>query len=256
LLVLPSFEEISVLPSGAQRIGVVRHSPLVGYGDEFYALRQYEEGDDLRKIHWPTSAKTGELVIRQEELLAEPRALIVLDTAETKHFGTGADASLEAAISACASVGVHALRRRMRIEVITPDGPLLQTRRVSEQEFLEALATLKASKKTGIARALERSDRPRAGRPGLVVTISPGLRRDDLRAVALRMRGAIPGAIVYVDAQSYEGKRARQKKPAPPRLAVVPVVHLRSGESFKKAWHTTIKDGRVGPPPRNVSLAR
>ncbi|MEX2537247.1 MAG: DUF58 domain-containing protein [Actinomycetota bacterium] len=256
LLVLPSYEDVSVLPSGAQRIGVVRHSPLVGYGDEFYALRKYEEGDDLRKIHWPTSAKTGELVIRQEELLAEPRALIVLDTADAKHRGTGQEASLEAAISACASVGVHALRRRMRLEIVTPDGPLLQTRRPSEQQFLEALAVLKSSKHIGIARALERSDRPRAGRPGLVVVISPSLRRDDLRAVALRMRGSVPGAIVYVDAPSFEGKRARQRTPPAPRLAAVPVVHLRAGDSFKKAWHTTIKDGPSGAAPRDVALAR
>lgn len=257
LLVVPSYENISILPSGAQRIGVVRHSPLVGHGDEFYALRQYEEGDDLRKVHWPTSAKTGELVIRQEELLAEPRALIVLDTSEAKHKGTGPGASLEAAISACAAVGVHALKRRMRIEVITPDGPLLQTRRPSEEQFLEDLALLKASKKVGIAHALKHADRPRAGRPGLVVVISPGLRKDDLRAVALRMRGSVPGAFVEIDAASFEAKRSRQRSSSSFELPGVPVVRLRSGDSFRAAWHTTIKEGPFGGPPhRDVALAR
>src|SRR5207302_1312043 len=103
LLVYPSYDEINSLPTGVHRLGVIRHSPLVGQGDEFYALRAYEEGDDLRKVHWPSSLRTGELVIRQEELLAEPRALIVLDTCAGKHFGTGATASIEAAISAAAS---------------------------------------------------------------------------------------------------------------------------------------------------------
>jgi uncharacterized protein (DUF58 family) len=242
IVVVPAFEEISVLPSATQRIGVIRHSPLVGHGDEFYALRSYQEGDDLRKIHWPTSMRTGDLVIRQEELLAEPRALIVLDTAASKHQGTGPGASLEAAISAAASVGSLALRKRMRLEVVTTDGPLLKTRTPSEGEFLEALADVKASRGSRITPALDQTARASGGRPALVVVISPDLRRDEIRAVALRMRGPVAGAFVWIDASSYAPK-GMQRRPVPNVAAMgLPSVRLSNGESFRHAWHTSIKD--------------
>jgi uncharacterized protein (DUF58 family) len=245
LVVYPSYEDVSVLPSAVQRLGIVRHSPNIGQGDEFYALRSYVEGDDLRKIHWPTSLKTGDLVIRQEELLAEPRALLVLDTAAAKHRGAGAESSLEAAVSACASIGVLALHRRMRLEVVTNEGPLLRTRNPSQDEFLEALAMLKPSR-GGIARALDRAERTR-GRPALVVVITPDLRRDEVRSIALRARNSPAGAIVWIDASSFETRGTtgakRQRAPAPVRSALpFPLIALRAGQSFRHAWHTNIKD--------------
>jgi uncharacterized protein (DUF58 family) len=241
LLVLPAFEEINALPTGVQRIGIVRNSPLVGQGDEFYALRAYEEGDDLRKIHWPTSAKIGQLVVRQEELLAEPRALIVLDTTAAKHKGRGAASSLEAAVSACASVGVLAIRRRMRIDVLTPDGPLLRHRTPSERQLLHALAVVEASKRRGLTNALERT----AGRPGraaLVVVITPGLTKDELRAMASRAKGAAAGAVVLVDASTFERKAQRISRSAEADLAMLslPVMHLRAGDSFRTVWNAGV----------------
>jgi uncharacterized protein (DUF58 family) len=244
LLVYPSYEDVSVLPSAVQRLGIVRHSPLVGQGDEFYALRAYEEGDDMRKIHWPSSLRTGELVIRQEELLAEPRALIVLDTSASKHRGEGPEASLEAAVSACASLGVLALHRRMRIEVVTNEGALLKTRTPNEHELLEALAMVKLSKRN-IGRALERAERPRAGRPALVVVITPDLRREEVRSIALRARASAAGAIVWIDAASFDvGTTLRRRRANVPQSRVLPwqIVPLRAGDSFKTMWHTRIKD--------------
>jgi uncharacterized protein (DUF58 family) len=244
LLVYPAYEEVSVLPTAVQRIGIIRHSPLVGHGDEFYALRAYEEGDDLRKVHWPSSLRKGELVIRQEELLAEPRALIVLDTTPTKHKGAGAGASLEAAVSACASVGILALRRRMRLEVVTNEGPLLPTRHPSEDQLLEGLALVGLGRGS-IGRAVQHAHRPRAGRPALVVVITPDLRRDDVRAIALRSRNSAAGAIVWIDASTFEVDPSARRRRSPAvhsRVLPFPVIPLRAGDSFRHVWHTSIKD--------------
>ncbi len=49
-------------------------------GEDFFTLRDYEDGDDLRKVHWPSSAKRDRLMIRQLEMPWQSRALIVLDT--------------------------------------------------------------------------------------------------------------------------------------------------------------------------------
>src|SRR5207244_1444715 len=95
------------------------------------------------------------------------------DTCAAKHRGHGTGASIEAAISAAASVGVLAIRRRMRVGIVTPDGSLLPIRRPTEHQLLEALATLRPSKQTSLAAGVDQS-RTNA-RPAVTVVISPGL---------------------------------------------------------------------------------
>lgn len=48
-------------------------------GEDFYTLREYVFGDDLRRVHWPSSAKRDELMIRQLETPWQSRALVILD---------------------------------------------------------------------------------------------------------------------------------------------------------------------------------
>lgn len=241
IVVYPRYEDITAMPSGVQRLGIVRRSPLVGTGDEFYSLRAYEEGDDLRKVHWPSSAKLGTLVIRQEELTGEPRALIVLDTGARKHRGQGASSSLEAAVSACASVATLALRQRMRVDIITPDGPLLDGRHSGKEDILEALALVRSSKRD-LVDALGRQQR---GKPAVAVLITTSLGPEEARLMPAVVAGAPGGAVVVVDADSFVRSAApiRQRRPSAnlTRLGF-PVVHLRAGESFRRAWQKAIRD--------------
>lgn len=240
LTVYPSYEEISILPSASHRMGVVRHSPLVGTGDEFYALRPYEEGDDLRKVHWASALRTGQLVIRQEELLAEPRALIVLDTCRSKHAGRGRRASIEAAVSACASVAVCALRNRMRIEIVTSDGVLLATRTPSEHQLLEALAMLPTSELPEMTTGLRTLS---GGRLAFAVVITPGLAPDEAKAIALATRRAASGVTVLVDTRSFAPTTRRHLiAPDAPSIVGFPTLHLGADDSFKHVWHTRIAD--------------
>lgn len=48
-------------------------------GREFYALRQFQEGDDQRKIHWPSTARLGKTMIRQEEQQSHRRVNVLID---------------------------------------------------------------------------------------------------------------------------------------------------------------------------------
>jgi uncharacterized protein (DUF58 family) len=73
-------------------------------GEDFFTLREYAVGDDLRRVHWPSSAKRGELMIRQLEVPWQSRALILLDTRDQLYPD---DASFEHAVSGAASVIHH-----------------------------------------------------------------------------------------------------------------------------------------------------
>jgi uncharacterized protein (DUF58 family) len=73
-------------------------------GEDFYTLREYVEGDDLRKIHWASTAKRDRYMIRQEETPWQARATIVLDDRRRAHDGVGASSSFEHAVEAAASL--------------------------------------------------------------------------------------------------------------------------------------------------------
>jgi uncharacterized protein (DUF58 family) len=110
-------------------------------GDEFYAMRGYEIGDDLRRIHWPSTARTGELMIRQDEAARRAMAVLFLDT-RVRSVGGKSDA-FERAVSAAASIGSHYLRAGFSLRLATPDLP---PHTVSREALLEILAVASASR--------------------------------------------------------------------------------------------------------------
>lgn len=105
LLVHPKIDEL-VLPRdlGEHRsltTSALRR-PTGAEGEDFYTLREYIEGDDLRKIHWPSTAKKQRFMIRQEETPWHNRATIVLDDRRAAHLQS--KESFERAVEAAASV--------------------------------------------------------------------------------------------------------------------------------------------------------
>jgi uncharacterized protein (DUF58 family) len=87
-------------------------------GDDFYALRQYVVGDDLRKVHWPSTARRDELMVRQDELPWQGRVTVLLDVRRNAHTPE----SLELAVSAAASIVTASWKRHDLVRFITTDG--------------------------------------------------------------------------------------------------------------------------------------
>ncbi|MGH2754434.1 MAG: DUF58 domain-containing protein [Actinomycetota bacterium] len=87
--------------SGKRRTTVVsaRRQPTGARGEDFYTLREYVEGDDLRRIHWPATAKRNRYMIRQEETPWHARATILLDDVAGTYAGAGWERSVEVAAS-------------------------------------------------------------------------------------------------------------------------------------------------------------
>jgi len=106
LVVYPAIETLSGYPTTRG------HDPSVqsahpsfapSGGDDFFTLREYRQGDDLRRVHWPSSAKRDELMIRQLEIPWQSRALVLLDTRASTHTPE----SFEHAVKGTASVLHH-----------------------------------------------------------------------------------------------------------------------------------------------------
>lgn len=107
IVVYPTVEEFSGFPITRGQdpaLNASRPEHSQRGGEDFYTLREYQRGDDLRRIHWPTSAKTEELMIRQLETPWQARALVLLDVRAGVYESSGA---FETAVSGAASVVTH-----------------------------------------------------------------------------------------------------------------------------------------------------
>jgi uncharacterized protein (DUF58 family) len=89
---------------------------------EDVTVREYRVGDPLRRVHWRSSARTGELMVRREEQPWQSRATVLLDNRLSAHRGHGAASSLEAAVSIAASIVVHLAERGFTVRLVTADG--------------------------------------------------------------------------------------------------------------------------------------
>lgn len=72
---------------------------LAAGGDEFFALRPYVNGDELRRVHWRASARTGELVVKQEERPRTGRVTILLDRQRLAYTDEGFERAVSGALS-------------------------------------------------------------------------------------------------------------------------------------------------------------
>ena len=90
-------------------------------GDEFFALREYVVGDDLRRIVWRISARMGKWIVRE---LARYNSRLVILALDTTYEPTvdGFQEGFEDAVELTASIAVMLLRRRYEVSIITPEG--------------------------------------------------------------------------------------------------------------------------------------
>src|SRR3989442_3503504 len=106
LVVYPEVEDLEPWRLGIQGQGsgesAARH--LHRSAAEFYTMREYVTGDDLRRIHWPSVARTGQLMIRQDESTRRSTATLFLDN-RSAALGTNRAPGFERAVSVAASIG-------------------------------------------------------------------------------------------------------------------------------------------------------
>ncbi|HUP87537.1 MAG TPA: DUF58 domain-containing protein [Acidimicrobiales bacterium] len=113
-------------------------------GLEFYGMREYVPGDDLRRIVWRASARTGKIMVREAEQGITDKVTVLLDTDRTNHSndGEGLSESFEAGIRVAASLGVRHLREGYEVKFEANGGRLTRPLRGPNAQLLalDALA--------------------------------------------------------------------------------------------------------------------
>lgn len=110
------------LSGTASASGDSRPRSFAGGSAEDVTVRDYRRGDDLRRVHWRSSARVGALMVRREEQPWQARATVFLDNRRIAHRGQGAASSFEAAVVAAASVAVHLRERGFTVRFVTSSG--------------------------------------------------------------------------------------------------------------------------------------
>lgn len=234
LTVFPRVDEIDPLPYTTghdPQAGARRPNSLGRSGEDFYALRPYAVGDDLRRIHWPSSAHHDELLVRQHELPWQGRATVLLDVRRTAH----SPASLEIAVSAAASIVTATARRHDLIRLATSGGSDSDFAPGSDHvaAIMEHLAVVPAAPDGSLRRCLEMLGRRSTG--GALVVIVAAVPEEDLRAIsALRGRfGSL--TIVHIDRSAWHPGAAVGPAPA------APVLRVTSESPFASAWNGYVR---------------
>ena len=195
------------------------------HGEDDVSTREYRHGDDLRKVHWRATARTGELMVRLEERPWRAQATLLLDTRARAHLvaprirsnGTadglrrgaaGDDAppvdSFEWVVEAAASIGTELARRGAALRAVTDTGELVPATgrgRLGPDDLLDRLAGLGPSRAPGLGIGVEQLCR--AAGEGPVVCLLGAVGPDDVVELIRGRSGPTTDLAVLTDIESW-----------------------------------------------------
>ncbi|GAA1920167.1 DUF58 domain-containing protein [Streptomyces sodiiphilus] len=203
LTVLPRTEPLpAVRPGGpSPGPGESRQHALAPAGDDDVIPRDYRHGDDLRRVHWRSTAHRGELMVRREEQPRRARCTVLLDNRHNAYTRSGPGSAFERAVSGAASVASHLLEQDYAVRLMAATGFLVPplaggSRAERAGPVLDALAVVDLTPGDGLEDA---RDALRGHDTGLLIAFVGTLnaRQADLLA-GLRRRA--PRAVAFVAA--------------------------------------------------------
>ncbi|MFF8790595.1 DUF58 domain-containing protein [Streptomyces sp. NPDC015125] len=208
LTVVPRVEPLPPvrLAGEAAGYGDGRQRSLALAGEDDLIPRDYRHGDDLRRVHWRSTARHGELMVRREEQPQKARCTVLLDTRAVAHPGAGPDSAFEWAVAGAASAAVHLLERGFSVRLLTdtgtsvpgPDGTGgFAGGAVSADAaglLLDTLAVVDHSEAEGLSAAY---DAVRGGDEGVLIAFFGDL-DEEQAAVAGRIRQRCGAAVAFV----------------------------------------------------------
>jgi uncharacterized protein (DUF58 family) len=207
LWVYPRVHRVAPLSSGKRRDLEGPTQDGVEGTVTFHALREYVTGDDLRLIHWRSTARTGTLMVRQQADPSQPQTTIVLDTQVRSYEGD----AFEDAVEAAASLVVASTSRRFPVRLLTGGGLLATGQGRGSRSggtsgaaaLLEHLTPLQPSDAGSLAEAAGRLATQPGGNTLVVISGTPDpmdlmavetLRNRYLTMAVLRFQpGVVPG---------------------------------------------------------------
>jgi uncharacterized protein (DUF58 family) len=236
LTVFPRVDDIFPVPhtSGDDPHAGADHPSALGRsGEDFYALRPYVVGDDLRRVHWASTARRDELMVRQDELPWQGRVTVLLDVRRNTHTPE----SLELAVSAAASIVTASWKRRDLVRLATTDNTDFgfAAGTAHAEAIMEFLATVPAAVGGTLRGVLDAFGQ--AGNGGAIVVVVAGISDAELAALS-RLRGRFARvAIVHF----VPGRAQPETHTGSTRGTTI--IRVTSDRPFAEAWNGAMHRG-------------
>ncbi|MCX5698432.1 MAG: DUF58 domain-containing protein [Candidatus Omnitrophica bacterium] len=164
-----------------------------GDDDEFYGLREYKEGESVKKIHWISSARKNKLIVKQFQLQSFFGTTIMFNLEKAKNLGEGKESVAEYIIKIAASAAHYLTERGVSIELLAHIGEIVHLPFNKGQEHLEdifrVLAVAQAESRISFREAFEEFARYIPNDSSLVAVMSDQDYTDLPRMVSLYSRG-------------------------------------------------------------------
>ena len=223
----PLFTESGTRSHDGQRLLLRRHS-----GFELHSVREYEQGESLRRVHWPSTARRNQLMVKELEDSPRDEIAVLLDCDAKAVVGE----SFEVQVRVAGSIlDAYVQRGRRGVLVVNSERREVQHVHAPAADWrraLELLAAVEATGETPVARLLAQEDSPAARALELVVVTA----RLDHALVDRLIQRALSRrkvSVAFVDSASFNGA-SRRPEPALLRLqaAGIAVAVVRAGDDL------------------------
>jgi uncharacterized protein (DUF58 family) len=201
-------------------------------GFDLHSVRDYEQGESLRKVHWKSTARRGQLMVKELEDAPRDEIAVILDADASAVVGESFDVQVRAAGSILRAHAAHG-----RHAVLAVNGAQRAVARVAslEGDWLDAMTVLAAAEPDGMRPVVELLQRESGPASRAFETVVVTARLSGALATKLVQR-ALSGqgvSVVWVDSASFAGRPG----PSDPELlrlqaAGVAVAVVRRGDSL------------------------
>lgn len=178
-----------------------------GEGLEFHGVRDYRPGDSLRRVHWRTSARTGQLAVVEFERAYEQNVLIAIDARRGTELGTGRESTFEFAIKIAATIIDRVLRQGGGLVLLSQAGrvvvrPSQTTDEAVRFRLFDFLAHLTCDQETSLGETLTAHQEDQAGH---CVVLTSGRDPHLEGALAERTQRGLGVRLYYLEPESFGG---------------------------------------------------
>lgn len=118
ILIYPAYHPLKRLRLFEKREFAEQSSLRVGRGSQVIGTREYRSGDSLRQIHWRSTARTGQLVVKEFSDDEQQAFTVVLDLQADLSIGAGKFSTFETAIRLAASIGYYATQKDIPLRLV------------------------------------------------------------------------------------------------------------------------------------------
>ena len=211
-------------------------------GFDLHSVREYEQGESLRRVHWPSTAKRGQLMVKELEDSPRDETAVLLDADAATVVGEAPESSFELAVRAAGSIlKSHASRGRRAAMIVNGARPVYQRVHTFDGDWhraLEVLAGVEPDGRSPVVNVLADEAGP-ASRAVELTVVTSVLSARLVERLVHRALGHHGASLVYGEAASFARPAAGEPLPVDAAAQIlrlhragVPVVVLRRGDDL------------------------